>query len=216
MNIPENAETKDLTIQGISLKAPVVVTPEMFSDAVTAVTTPEMAASILQQTLMENWRNNFAKVVTEAIKTAAEAHEIEFKKVSDLSDDEAQVLNDAIDTDALQAEFLSYVASYEPGVRRSSTGEALSPVDREANKLAVELVRDYLEKTLGIGRNARSATYKEWSAKVQEELGMDGNTYIHQLAAEALETQPTIRETAEANVAARQSLAGSVSLNIGG
>ena len=215
MQIPENATTKDLTIQGIKFQVPVVVTAEDFCESIEPVMSREMAAKILQQTLMENWRNNFAKTVTDAIKAVAAEHGIEFKKVSDLSDDDAAVINEYLDTDALQEKLNEYISSYEPGVRKTGGGgPALSPVDREAHKLAVELIKDHLEKELGVGRTARSETYRAWDAKIQEELGITGAEYIQQLAEQLLEENPSIRETAEKNVAARQALASGVSLSV--
>lgn len=215
MNIPDNATSRDLTIQGLNFSVPVVVTADAICEAFATVCAPEMAAQILQQTFMENWRNNFAKTVTDAIKTAAEANSIEFKKLSDLSDEDAQTINNAIDSDKLQIQLNDYIATYEPGVRRTSGGEALSPVDRECNKLAVELVRDYLEREMSIGRTARSETYKAWDTKIQEELNMTGAEHIAEMAAELIEANPSIRETAEANIASRASLASGIQLKFG-
>lgn len=215
MNVPENAQTKELTIQGITFSVPVVVSSDDINESLAPVCSPDMAASILQQTFMENWRNNFAKTVTDAIKTVADDKGIEFDKVSNLSDDDAQTINDAIDSDALQTALNDYISAYEPGIRRTSGGESLSPIDREARKLAVEIVRDHLENEFGVGRTARSETYKAWDAKIQEELGMTGAEHIEEMVGQLLEANPSIRKTAEANIKARQDLSSGIDLKFG-
>ena len=121
--------------------------------------------------------------------------------------------NDGVDHAALQTKLDEYIAAYEPGVRRTSGGESLSPVDREARKLALEIVRDHLEKTLGVGRTARSESYKVWDAKVQEERGMSGAEHIEEMVAALLEANPAIRETAEKNIADRAALSSGIELS---
>lgn len=212
MQISESAVTKDLTIQGVTFQMPVVVTPEQFAEGISTVCSPDIAASILQQTISENCRNNFAGTVTKAITAVAEEHDIEFKKLADLSDEDSQVINDNLDLAALQEAFAVHVASYEPGVRRASGGVSLSPVEREANKLALELVRSHLETTMGVGRTARSATYKVWNEKIEEELGMTGAEHIAEMAAALIEANPSITETAKANIEARKLLVTDVEL----
>ena len=216
MNISETTIVKDLTIQGFTFAMPVVVTPEQFDESIVSVCTAEVAASILQQTLSENCRNNFAPTVTKAITAAAEENDIEFKKLSDLSDEDSQTLNDAVDLEALQVAFNLHVASYEPGVRRTSGGVSLSPVEREATKLAVEMIRNHLESTMGVGRTARSGTYKVWNAKIQDELGMSGADHIAEMAASLIEANPSITETAVANIEARKQLATGVEFTFPG
>lgn len=213
MNISETATTKDLTIQGFTFTMPVVVTADQFDESITSVCSADVAASILQQTLSENCRNNFAATVTKAINTAAEEHDIEFKKLADLSDEDSQTLNDAVDLEALQAAFNLHVATYEPGVRRASGGVSLSPVEREATKLAVEMVRNHLESTMGVGRTARSETYKVWNAKIQDELGMSGADHIAEMAAALIEANPAITEAALQNIEARKQLASTTKFN---
>ena len=215
MQIAENAPTKELTIQGLSFTVPVVVNASDITGTLAESCDPEVAAKMLQQTFAENWRNNFAPKVNKALKAAASSLEIEFKKIADLDDEDAQALNDAIDNAALQNELDEYITAYVPGVRRAAAGPALSPVDRESNKLAVDMVRDHLETALGVGRTARSESYKIWDAKVQEEMNMTGADYIAQLAEQLLEANPSIRETAQANIDARKRLAENVELNFG-
>lgn len=216
MNIPETAERKPLTIYGLTFSVPVVVTAENICESLTDVCEPSMAAQILQQTFMENWRNNFAKSVADTIKKLATENGIEFSKVSILSDEDAQTINDAIDIDQLQVGLDAYIQTYVPGIRRTGGGEALSPVDRESRKLAVEIVRGYLESELGIGRTARSETYKTWDAKIQEELNMTGAEHIEEMAQNLIEANPTIRETAESNIKARENLASGIELSFAG
>lgn len=217
MKIPSNAELKEVTIQGLNFKVPAPISTDMFTDEIASVMSADVAANVLNQTMIENFRNNFAKTVTKVVLEAAAAHGSDAKKVSDIDDDVAQAIFDEIDTGPLQEQLDAYIASYEPGVRRTGGGggESLSPVDREATKLALELVRDYLERELGVGRTARSETYKAWDAKVQEELGISGAEHIAEMASELLENNPAIRETAEANVQARKALASGVELKFG-
>jgi len=213
MQIPAEHETKSLTIQGVSFEVPVVVSEDDICEALTPVCAPSIAAQILQQTFMENWRNNFASEVTKAIKVAAEELEIDFSgKVSELSDEDAQSISEIINVEPLQASLNAYIRNYVPGIKRTGVSESLSPVEREMRKLAIELVKDHLEKK-GIGRTSRSESYKLWDASVQEQLGKTGAAYIEELATELMETRPAIRETAERNVAGRQNLADSIELS---
>ena len=217
MQIPENAETRDLTIQGLTFQVPVVVTASDFNDSIEPICNPQMAANILQQTFMENWRNNFAKAVTKAVIDVAKSLGFEGSKVSDIEDDMAQAVFDQLsgsDThDSLQADLDAYIASYEPGIRRTGGGESLSPVDREAKRMATDLVREHLERTYGIGRTARSESYKEWEKKLQEETGQSGAEYIAEMADQLLENNPAIREAAQKNIESRQALSTGISLS---
>lgn len=216
MKIPSNAELKEVTIQGLTFNVPAPISTDMFTDEIASVMSADVAANVLNQTMIENFRNNFAKTVTKVVLDAAAAHGSDAKKVSDIDDDVAQAIFDEIETGPLQEQLDAYIASYEPGVRRTGGGgESLSPVDREATKLALELVRDYLEREMGVGRTARSETYKAWDAKVQEELGISGAEHIADMASELLENNPAIRETAQANVDARKALASGVELKFG-
>lgn len=217
MQVPENAELTDLTIQGLGFKAPIVVHPSDFKKSIEPVCNPDMASKILQQTFIENWRNNYAPKVKAAVLKVAKENGSEATKVSDIDDETAQVVFDAINGSEIHVQLQTglddYIAEYEPGVRRAATGESLSPVDRETKKLSLELVRDHLERTMNIGRTARSETFKEWDKKVQDELGITGAAHIENLAAELVEKNPKIRETAEANVAARKNLASGIDLS---
>ena len=217
MQIPKNATTKDLTIQGLTFQVPVVVTANEFTDSIEPICNAQMAANILQQTFMENWRNNFAKSVTKAVIDAAKAKGFEGSKVSEIDDDLAQAIFDELsdsDTHAeLQASLDEYIAGYEPGIRRTGGGESLSPIDREAKRIATDLVREHLERTYGIGRTARSESYKEWEKKLQEETGQSGAEYIAEMAEQLVENNPEIRATAQKNIESRLALSSGISLS---
>lgn len=86
-------------------------------------------AAVLNQTLAENLRNNFAKTVA---------------KVNDI----AKAADRAVtqdELDALQAEFDKYAEGYVFGVRRATRAPA-DPVLREATKLASAAIRAMLKK----------------------------------------------------------------------
>jgi len=107
-----NSETprRDLIIQDVSFAAP---TPYVEGHTLTA-----NEAAVLNQTLLENFRNNFASTV----KAAKE---------------EAEKAGSPLDEEALQEKFETYAAEYEFGARRIGARSSVDPVEREAIKIAV-------------------------------------------------------------------------------
>lgn len=87
----------------------------------------EAEASVLNQTLAENLRNNFAKKVEEAKA-------------------EAEKAGSAVDMELLQFAFDDYAAKYEFGIRSVSSKEPLDPIEREAMAIARNLVKAALQK----------------------------------------------------------------------
>ncbi len=77
-------------------------------------------AAALNQILVENTRNNFAK----RVKTAVE--------------------NGTMDAGAMQKELDAYLTSYEFGIRRG--GGPSDPVGKEANSLAKQIIQNALRK----------------------------------------------------------------------
>lgn len=177
MNVSAETPTHDITIAGIPLAAPAPYTEGH------TLTTNE--AAVLNQTLAENLRNNFASKVKAAV---AKANGIE--KVSDLpTGDEYAGLLAAVDTDALASEFAAYVTEYEFGVRRTGTSRGpVDPVEREAVSMAREKVKVALKKK---GLNLKD---------------VDAET-INKAVEQVLEKYPVIREQAAQVVAMRSEVA---------
>lgn len=116
MKIAPNTPVRAITCQGIQLNA-----PAPYNEG--HVLTPNEAA-VLNQTLAENLRNNFASVV----KAAVEKSEKE---------------KTTLDVGALQTQFDAYVSEYEFGVHRAGA-RVTDPIDREAKAIAEEVVKGAL------------------------------------------------------------------------
>lgn len=119
MNVTPDTPMHDITCAGLTLQA-----PAPYAEGHT-LTSNE--AAVLNQTLAENLRNNFATKVKKAKDALEEGQEL--------------------DVDALNMEFAEYVESYEFGVRRSGgTRAPADPVEREALNIAKAQVRAALKK----------------------------------------------------------------------
>ena len=106
MQFADNTPTKETTIQNILFVVPQPFTPEVFAEgALNGAGSPEVWARKMNQTLLEDLRNNFAARMKSS------------------------------DTDLTQADFDAYVTEYVPGIRRTSTGPARDPITAEALKL---------------------------------------------------------------------------------
>ena len=116
MQFDSNTDRKPITVQGIVLQAifPYTEGHELNSNE----------AAVLNQTLVENLRNNFANEVNEAIEKAGG--------------------KDEIDQAALQASFDKYMEVYEFGVRRGG-GFVGDPVAREARAIALDTAKGLLK-----------------------------------------------------------------------
>ena len=115
----DETPTSEIAIAGINFQAP---NPYVAGHALR-----ENEAGVMNQTLHENLRNNFASTVKEA-KTKAEEN------------------GGDVDTAALQTQFIEYIKDYDFGVRRAGGARIADPVEREAMKLAREKVRQALQK----------------------------------------------------------------------
>lgn len=122
MKIPANTPRRAITVQGLTLQA-----PAPYTEGHTLIANE---AAVLNQTLAENLRNNFASVVAKAVKDAG------VKDVSELP---------AEKTSALQAEFDKYVETYEFGVHRSGV-RVVDPIEREAIAIAEEAIKTALRQ----------------------------------------------------------------------
>jgi len=96
-------------------------------------------ASQLNQVRAENIRNNFAG----SIKAAIEA----YRKANDLSDDD-EVAPADLDKDELDEKLAKYDDEYIMGVRGGPSGPRtpVDPIQREANRIALEKVKIALKK----------------------------------------------------------------------
>lgn len=99
-----------------------------------ALTANEAAA--LNQLYAENVRNNSASRI-KAAKTAAEEAGSEFSL-------DTSMVGEGDDAVTLRASIEEYAANYEFGARRTSTKEPVDPVQREAFRIAKELVSTQL------------------------------------------------------------------------
>ena len=121
MEFDKKTPRKEITIQKIAFS---VIAPFVEGHPLT-----ENEANVLNQTLAENIRNNYASVVKRAIEEAG----------GDAG---------AIDIKALQKNLETYMGEYEFGVRRSGGGgaRAMDPVERKAMELARAKIREFLKE----------------------------------------------------------------------
>ncbi len=118
MNYNDQTPRGEITVKGVILTA---VKPYAEGHTLTA-----NEAAVLNQTLAENLRNNFATTVAKAVEEAGSV--------------------EAVDVAALQAAFNDYQNTYEFGVRKSGgTRTPTDPVAKEALKIAKEIVRKALK-----------------------------------------------------------------------
>lgn len=116
MDYDKKTERKPITIQGITFQA---IAPYKAGHVLT-----ENESAVLNQTLAENLRNNFAGAVTNAVKEAGG------------DPDKANHAD-------LQKAFDAYIKEYSFGVRR--TGISGDPVAREANAIAKDMAKAHLK-----------------------------------------------------------------------
>ena len=134
MQVSNETPKKEITIKGENFTV-----PAPYSEGHTLT---EAEANVLNQTLAENLRNNFAGVVTSA-------------------KEEAEKNGTELDLGALQGQLEEYITEYEFGARRSS-GPALNQTD----KIAISMAREQVKKALvNAGKNV-----KDYSAEQITEL----------------------------------------------
>lgn len=136
MQFDKQTPKKEITIKEVTLK---VIAPFAEGHQLTAE-----EANVLNQTLAENLRNNFAGVVTAAKEAAGSA--------------------EAVDVAALQDQLNEYMAEYTFGHRRSA-GVAVNPVERIAINLAKNAVKAGLKK--------KGLDVKNYSAEQITQLAKD-------------------------------------------
>lgn len=117
----QNNELADITIQDLVFKAP---QPYGAGHVL-----KENEASALNQTFLENLRNNFAAKVRAAREAVAKSLGVKVDEVK----------NDQLDKTALDDDFSKYAAEYEFGTRKG--GRILDPIEREMRDIAEEIVK---------------------------------------------------------------------------
>lgn len=140
MQYDNNTPRAELTIAGMKLSA---IAPY---DAGHEVTDEE--ASVLNQTLRENLRNNFAGKL-EAMKEAAAKE------------------GKAVTPEEVQAEFDKYMAEYSFGVRKAGGGAPrLDPVEREVRKIARKQLTEALKKKGYTIKEVPEDQFESWLAEL--------------------------------------------------
>lgn len=127
MQVDKNAAYHEITVKGVSLSVPAPFGEGHVLKA--------NEANVLNQTLAENLRNNFASTVADAIEKNGGSLE-------------------GLDVKALQASMDAYVETYEFGARRSGGGGApkLEPRVRIALSIAKDKVKEAIRaKGLKVG-----------------------------------------------------------------
>lgn len=108
----------------------------------------EVEADVLQQTFMENLRNNFANNIRKAVE----------KQGGGLLDD-ATIAQ-------FKAEFGNYAANYAFNAPRSSAGPTLTPLEREALRVAEAVVNTRIaKKGLKVSKEDKQALVKQYAAR---------------------------------------------------
>lgn len=119
MEVTNETPTKEITIKGLTFAVPAPYSEGHVLKA--------NEAAVLNQTLSENFRNNFASRVQAAIDEAGDASKVDVSK--------------------LQTELNQYVTEYEFGVRRAGSGGGapkLEPRVRIARDLAKAKIKEQI------------------------------------------------------------------------
>jgi hypothetical protein len=171
------APRKDLTIQGLILNAPL---PYEEGHELT-----KSEADVVNQTYLENARNNFAGKVLKAYEEAKLKKDEKTGKYN-VADLPAQVKTQ------LQKDFDTYLDGYEFGVRGG----------READPIKAQAIQ--------LGVNAVKARMKEQGIKISEV----GPEKIRAMAETAIERNPAFMETAKKIVDARNAAAAALTVDL--
>lgn len=154
------SESKIIKCQGIELSV-----PQPYAEGHVLLANE---AQVLNQTYTENLRNNFAS----RLRSRAEAAEKEGQTYQP-------------DPQELQAEFDGYVAEYQFGVRRASSGSsasALDPVEREARKMAEAKVKAAIQakghKLKEVPKEKLAELVDKFYAQHEEVLRMQAETVV--------------------------------------
>jgi hypothetical protein len=150
----ENTNKKSFTVQGVEVDVRI---PYAAGHVVT-----EAEASTLNQTFVENIRNNTSTRVKRAIKAWTEAELAE--------GEEPHTEENFTPSDELLKEIQDYADSYEFGIKRMSNLEPADPVEKEARKIAREKLNAALKnkgiKYTGKDRQVSEEKYESLLASI--------------------------------------------------
>ena len=155
---------EEITVAGISLLA-----PAPYSEG-SVLTTAE--AGVLNQTLKENLRNNFAKTVKDAITEVGGDVE-------------------SVDADELQNKFNAYIETYKFGVRRSVLRILIDPVEKEARKQATAIIVAALRNK---GKARKDVDKEAFANAVTAFLESEQGATIRETAKQNVEARNAISE----------------------
>lgn len=164
MEYTEDTPRSEITVQGLGLTVP---TP--FTEGHVLA---ENEAKVLNQTLAENLRNNFAKTVKAAIAEAG--------------DDV-----DAVDIEALQAKFDEYIVGYEFGVRSITGRTTRDPIERQIIIEAKSRVKEALRAN---GIAIKSVTTEQLNNLVDQLVERDAEN-LREAAVATLEAKKAAAES---------------------
>lgn len=149
----------------------------------------ENEANTINQTWIENVRNNFAGGDLRKLKLrVAETNQWFKGEGEDRKPDWERVTNDDLDAEELETLFAKYVENYEFGARRAGgTRTPSDPVEAEARRIAKEALRPLLAAQ---NYKISEITADQWRDLIDQ----------------ALNAKPEIRELARERVAATKGL----------
>lgn len=180
MHIPENVETKTVTISGMEFTLPQPYTPEVFNKkALNGLGTPEVLARKMNQTLTEDLRNNWAQRIKKA-----ESEKAPIPTQKDLD---------------------TYLLEYEPGIRGRGESAARDPIELEALRLAKSDLRAQLRAKGSASLNLQPGATVAKSTEQPKENQISFDNFIA-LAEKIIEKYPAYKEKAKEIVAAKNAV----------
>lgn len=145
----ESVSLKSMTIQGVSLNVKVPYAEGHVLNA--------NEASTLNQTYLENIRNNSAGKIKKALKAWLDAPAAE--------GEDAHTEENFVPADELIADIQSYADTYEFGLKRLSNLEPADPVEKEARKIAKDIVNTALRNA---GHKVKDVPEDKYEAMVAQ------------------------------------------------
>ena len=145
MQVLDTTPQSEITIAGLRLNVP---SPYSEGHVLT-----EAEAKVLNQTLAENLRNNFAKTAKKFIEDAVEI--------------------DNVDLDAAQEALNTYIEGYEFGVRQVAGRATQSPVERMMLTVARERVKEAIKRA---GHSLKQVSKEKIDALVEQLISRDSDS----------------------------------------
>lgn len=155
MSDPQTNETdvsprRSITIQGETF--------EIAAPYAAGHTLNEAESSVLNQTFLENIRNNVAGKIKAAKDAWADAHG---GSEEGFSLDTVMVAGEGDTQISLRQSLTNYAESYEFGIRVARTSEPVDPVEREARVIAREVINEKLRKAGTKRKDVSDEAYEE-------------------------------------------------------